>query len=94
MVGDFQNDPMWGGGAIRVSFRLMTSIMVVVSTSMQDHIQLLNNDRNHQTHIIFATQPTILIRSSAARLLDCEIKAGYIYPTMDFLERDINLAQS
>jgi hypothetical protein len=42
MVGDFQNDPMWGGESIRVSFRLMTAMMVVVSTLMQYHIQLLN----------------------------------------------------
>jgi hypothetical protein len=52
-----------------------------------------HNGCAHRTQITFATQPTILIRSGAARLLDCGIKAGYIYPTMDFLERDINLAQ-
>jgi hypothetical protein len=44
MAGDFQNNPMWGGESIRVSFRLMIAMMmVVVSTSMQDRIQLLNN---------------------------------------------------
>ncbi len=52
-----------------------------------------HNGRVQRTQITFATTTDQLIRSGAARLLDCGIKAVYIYPTMDFLELDINLAQ-